>query len=241
MTENTSEIPSLNPKEVHVWIVPFDPASDPEKFRSILSETEKQRADRFHFIKDKIQFIFFHGVLRVLLGRYLKSDPARLIFSKNPWGKPELNRDGGAEKIFFNISHSNRLALMAFSRTGELGIDVEFLDAKREMESIAEKYFTSKEWEKLRGQRETLGDRALFQHWALKEALIKGIGKGLSISLREVEISWDAREKSATILNLGSNEVRGWALQILPEPAPDYVSALATSGEVTKTKIFEYR
>ena len=47
-----------------------------------------------------------------------------------PTGKPGLKRDDPGSGLFFNISHSGPLALFAFTRAGEVGIDVELPRAR---------------------------------------------------------------------------------------------------------------
>ena len=60
-----------------------------------LTAEECQRAERYVFEKDRTHFVVARGLLRVLLGRYLRQDPQHLRFTYGPYGKPALATDTG--------------------------------------------------------------------------------------------------------------------------------------------------
>ena len=67
---------SLLDGTLHVWRVEdSQPAKELEAFRSILSEDELTRAAAYRFEPDRLRFIICRGVLRKLLGAYLKRSP----------------------------------------------------------------------------------------------------------------------------------------------------------------------
>ncbi|MGO6733648.1 4-phosphopantetheinyl transferase, partial [Rhizobium ruizarguesonis] len=43
--------------------------------RDVLNEEERQRARRFVFDRDRDMYVFSHGLLRLLLARYMVADP----------------------------------------------------------------------------------------------------------------------------------------------------------------------
>ena len=77
----------LGERQVHVWVVPLD---DPEK---------KRRRELAHLAEG------------ILLASYLGVTPAMLEFERGPGGKPRLRE----EPLQFNLSHSERLALLALA------------------------------------------------------------------------------------------------------------------------------
>src|ERR1041384_4451062 len=103
--------------EVHVWLAALEPSPGA---RSLLSPEEQERADRFRFEKDQMQYTAGRAFLRTILGRYLQVPPQDLRFRYNSYGKPYLADDFASSKLQFNLGHSGGLALYAIA----LDIDV---------------------------------------------------------------------------------------------------------------------
>ena len=83
----------LGRDEVHVWRATLDQtASQIQSFLHNLAADEQARAERFHFERDREHFIVARGVLRAILGRYLKRVPECLSFCYGSHGKPALGR-----------------------------------------------------------------------------------------------------------------------------------------------------
>jgi 4'-phosphopantetheinyl transferase len=114
----------LEDDDIDVWRAELQRHSDalPALART-LSPDELARAGRFRQERDRKRYIFAHGVLRVILARYLERTPQSLSFRYGPAGKPHLAR--GA--VRFNLSHAGDLVLCAVSRTPHVGVDVEQL------------------------------------------------------------------------------------------------------------------
>jgi 4'-phosphopantetheinyl transferase len=233
--ENPAALPD---REVHVWSASL--AIDEELRRRLsdwLSDEERARAGRFYFDRDRGRFIACRGRLRALLGAYLQKAPHEIQFHYGPHGKPGLASHAGTP-LFFNVSHSHDLALFAFRRRGEIGVDVERLRPVGEAESIARRYFTPREWETLRELPTDARTAAFFRCWTRKEALLKAIGVGLSFSLNEVEVSLreDEPARLLAVPARGRPQAAEWRLDHLA-PAADYVGALA-SGDHGETLVF---
>src|SRR3954471_1862464 len=112
--------------EVHVWRAVLDlPPAAVMDLRRLLAADEQERADRFHFEQDRRHFIAARGMLRLLLGRYLRTAPEQLQFTYNPYGKPDLAAGPDAHPLRFNVSHSHGLALYAVTQGRRIGVDVE--------------------------------------------------------------------------------------------------------------------
>lgn len=119
----------LSEHEVHVWQANQNaPSSLLHRLQQLLSEEERvRRASRFAFARDRHHFIVARGVLRAILGHYLRVDPGSLRFETNAYGKPSLVQARAQPWLRFNLAHSHELALYAFSYAGEVGIDVEYM------------------------------------------------------------------------------------------------------------------
>src|SRR5688572_25749401 len=100
--------------EIHVWRASLDqPLSHLERLAQTLSADERKRAESFHFQQDRERFIVGRGLLRRILGGYLRADPSRLHFRYGPRGKPAVAERSQGRVLYFNLSHSHGLALYA--------------------------------------------------------------------------------------------------------------------------------
>src|ERR1700687_2568051 len=80
---------SLAAKDVHIWRASLEqPSAIVASLRQVLTADEQQRADRFHFEKDRRHFTVARGFLRKLLGRYLATGAGELRFTYAEHGKP---------------------------------------------------------------------------------------------------------------------------------------------------------
>lgn len=115
----------LQPDDVHVWRAPLVvPESVLEQLNQLLSERETTRATSFRFAEDRGRWIVAHGVLRILLSRYLCLDPLLLHFDFTTYGKPFLAFPVLNTPLQFTLAHSREHALYAFTYSRQVGIDV---------------------------------------------------------------------------------------------------------------------
>jgi 4'-phosphopantetheinyl transferase len=215
----------LSDRAIHVWAV-RQQAPDPvvARFESLLSADERERAGRFRFDHLRRSFILARGALRVLLGRYLDTDPAGIRFAYGEKGKPSL---ADPAPIRFNASHSGGLALYALTLGCEIGVDVEQMRPLADLWGIASRFFSAEEVAELielpEGQREA----AFFRCWTRKEAYIKALGDGLSVPLDDFAVSLRPGEPARLIhIDHDDAAAAAWTLQNL-EPAAGYAAALA--------------
>src|SRR5207248_11552001 len=83
--------PTLGPDAVHVWSAALDLDHHLlESLTPLLDPDERQRAERFHFLKDRLRYIAGRGQLRLLLGQYLGIAPEAVRLCYGPHGKPAL-------------------------------------------------------------------------------------------------------------------------------------------------------
>jgi 4'-phosphopantetheinyl transferase len=222
---------TLADDEVHTWRATLDlPLSLVEQLGGLLTADESDRAERFHFEKDRQHFIVGRGLLRIILGRYLRIAPERLRFFYNRYGKPFLAPEYGLHKLCFNMSHSGGLALFAITRNRDIGVDLERIRANLEYEEIAERFFSPEEVMGLHTIPTRMKVEVFFNCWTRKEAYIKAQGQGLSLPLDSFDVSF-APGEPATLLATRDDprEASRWTLQELA-PGQGYVGALAVRG-----------
>jgi 4'-phosphopantetheinyl transferase len=168
----------LRADDVDIWRAALDEQPDDvvRFLQTLLSVDERQRADAFFFERDRRRFVVGRGILRMLVARYVGGRPETVAFCYGPHGKPAL-RDGGG--LYFNVAHSEGLALYAFTRVGEVGIDVECMRDLPDWEQIAESAFSPHELAQLRACPPEQRRDEFFRAWARQEAVLKALGTGL--------------------------------------------------------------
>ena len=221
--------PHLTPGEVDVWSVCLD--GSPEcvaASRATLSGDECERADRFHFDRDRRRFTCARAALRRLLAEYLDAEAGELTFSYGPNGKPALSGPF-ARAAGFNVSHSHELALVAIGRDVAMGIDVEAVRSMEDADDIAIRFFSPREAGQLRSLPAALHNEAFFACWTRKEAYLKALGSGLAKPLDEFDVTFAPGETPSLVVHGDERETARWSIRGL-SPAPGYVGALVTEG-----------
>lgn len=212
--------------EVTVARLDLDP-QDLRRAANLLSDEELNRAERFVFDRDRHRFIAARAELRQQLGKRTGLSPELIEIRFGQHGKPMLANNLLDADLRFNMSHSEDLAVFAFSNEGEIGIDVEAVRAMSDYEDIAEQCFSIREREAFRllGKHEKL--EGFFGCWTRKEAFIKAIGDGLSRSLGSFDVSLrPARQGDFENVGSISYEQSEWKLFSFI-PAPTFVAAVA--------------
>lgn len=233
---------ALEQNEVHVWRAPLEQTSDKvAAFFDLLATDEQHRANRFHFAKDRRRFIVARGIMRTLLGRYLNLSPESLEFSYSSFGKPALPEIDGGQELHFNLTHSGNLALLAFTRRREVGVDVEELRENFDGLQLAEHYFSSREVAALHALPAQMHQLAFFTCWTRKESYIKAIGEGLSHPLNCFDVSLAPGEPAALLCHRHDpREISRWTLRELT-PGHGYVAAMVVEGRDWKLNCWQWK
>ena len=222
---------ALPEDEVQIWRVDLEAirAAEP-RWQALLSSDESTRASRFHFPVDCQRFVATRALLRTILGGYLATDPKRLNFFYSKKEKPSLGPPNDSVDVTFNVSHSGGIALLAFARRKEIGIDVEQVREDFDVEAIARRFFSAREQEQLAALPNDEKFEAFFRCWTRKEAYIKATGDGLSIPLHQFDVSIAPGHSNALLSTRPDNsEAALWSLREIPA-GPGYVAALCVCG-----------
>jgi 4'-phosphopantetheinyl transferase len=202
----------------------------------VLSDDERGRAERFHFERDMRRFTVSHGLLRIILGRYLGVEPGRLCFHYGTHGKPYLSPRSVHLPLQFNLSHSHELVLYALTLDRQIGVDVEYVRPIQDMEQIAARFFSPPEYAALCSLPESQKLEAFFNCWTRKEAYIKAIGDGLVHPLDRFQVSLAPGEPARLLSVEGApEEAERWVLRSLT-PVHGYIAALAVEGSDWRLK-----
>jgi phosphopantetheine--protein transferase-like protein len=145
-----------------------------------LSEQEMAKSRRFRFPRDRKSYIVVHGFLRLMVGKYLGLSPEILAFNYSLKGKPSIS--GYSRKIFFNLSHSSGVSVLAFDPDHEIGVDIEKIDEGFEYLPIVQHFFSKGEKQYIQRSEED-GVKRFYEIWTRKEAYLKAVGKGITKEL----------------------------------------------------------
>jgi len=221
--EEPPEQLTLARAEIHIWRAWLDQAAPfLDRLESLLSEDEHRRARRFRFDSHRARFIARRGLLRVILGDYLRVHPARLRFSYGPFGKPTLSvpSDAGLQ---FNASHSDTLALYAVARDCLVGVDVERARTIPQAEGVVAQFLSPREtveWLSLPRREQP---QAFLRYWTRGEAGVKASGGSIAAALalrrsRAATAGWD----QVPPFWEGGASAEAWDFV----PAPGYIACL---------------
>lgn len=223
----------LETGEAHVWLMQTDEENAAEMER-IISEDERIRAGRFRFERDKKRFVAARGFLRVILGKYLQTNPRRIEFEYNKYNKPFLSRKSQSS-IRFNLSHSEDSAVFAVTDGREIGIDIERIKPFFVDEAMASQCLTPKEIVRFRTLEKNERDLFFFDCWTRKEAYLKARGNGLSLAANRIETSLFSESPSVFFDDESEFRQRLWSFQKLPL-IPGCAAALAIEGNSPKLR-----
>lgn len=224
-----SQFPVLLPAEVHVWRFSLVVSTDRNHLlEASLDGKERERADRFRGKGLRLRFIAGRGTLRSILARYRDTLPSRIEFSYGVHGKPELKVESGG--ISFNLAHSGEIALLAVTKRGDVGVDIESLRTLDNAERIIERFFSASEQCEFLALPESERFAAFYLGWTRKEAFLKAKGTGLATRLDSFDVNLTPGQPAAILRVDDDFEAhRQWAIVDL-DPGPGYAGALVVAS-----------
>jgi phosphopantetheinyl transferase len=170
---------------------------------------------------DKCKKGFSKDILLQNLSHYFNKKISTNDLVKNDNGKPSI------AGLFFSISHSKNHLVQAFSLKSELGIDVEFIQYKRNILALAKRYFHAKEFEFLQAQSAAHACRLFYSLWSRKEAVCKAQGGRLWYYLHDNYLTAD---------NHMATTIKGLSLTQL-DCIPKFSLVIASQNSTDKIEI----
>jgi 4'-phosphopantetheinyl transferase len=159
-----------------------------------------------------------------------------VTFTYSETGKPALSAIHGSD-ICFNVSHSEDIAAFAFALRRKVGVDVECIRFDVDVEEIPRRFFSLLEQQDLAaldGQQKVEG---FFNCWTRKEAYVKAVGSGLSLPLRDFDVSLAPGEPARLLATRPvANLVSQWSMESL-ELGPGCAAAVVVEGPIEKLAI----
>lgn len=224
---------------VHLWLVDLRADLAWDAYEGALSFDEQARGDRFHFKRDRDRYCRCRSALRSILSIYSDIAPRLFRFSYGEHGKPEIAAEMNPENLQFNVSHSGNYALIGIVRQLRIGIDIEEERSNLMLSDLIKSCLSTEECRRLStlSSHEQLPE--FYRIWALKEALVKALGQGLSVSLTDFSIPvWNESSSIpvAVPAHFGQGNWCLWWLQIVE----GYSTAICLEGKPTQLRIYSW-
>lgn len=169
----TSEAKFTTENEIHIWKIPATDYTD--NTLSNLSGEERKKLAKLKNPLSKRVYFSSRQAIRKLFASYLKCSANQLEFAVHNQGKPFLFSHEQA--LEFNLSHSGDRILLAVSKSGPVGIDIEACRKLDNWEAIARKVFDQPTLQKFISSKDPEG--IFFQYWTEFEARKKLTGHGI--------------------------------------------------------------
>lgn len=223
----------IEPSEIHIWTVDLSITQSQENQNlMLLNKEEHDRAFRYQFPIHKTRFIAARSMLRIISSQYLNLNPEEIIFAYDENEKPSFQSPNPLN-LQFNLSHSENIAIYAFTIEHAIGVDIEKVQDHFKL-TLAKRFFSTQEYDDLLGFSATEQIPAFYRIWARKEAFLKAIGKGLTVPLSSFSVS--ANDVSEFI---SYEHDQNWLLMPLSIHA-DYQAAVATNQVIKKIGYWKF-
>jgi 4'-phosphopantetheinyl transferase len=226
--------------EAHVWAVrepPPGPGREAvvERCLALLTPPEVRRYERV-VRPQRALHACAHAALRAVTAAYTGLRAPQVAFTTGEFGKPYVASDPG---LRVSLAHTAHMALVAVTRDGPVGVDVERITALHDPVGMRRQVLSP--WEAARWP-ESADDAlqsGLFTHWTCKEAVLKAIGSGLAGDLTAIQVAPGARRSGPVPVHAlpADAATRTWALQLI-DLGPEYRAAVAVADGGSLVRAF---
>jgi 4'-phosphopantetheinyl transferase len=193
-----------------------------------LSPEEHTRSARFGTPALRERYVIGRATLRAALARHVDSSPDAVALSRGRRGRPQLRDPAGLD---FNVSHTDRVMVIAIARDATVGVDVERRDRVINTAGIARRCLTRAEQQALADLSEDDARRRVLQLWTCKEAMSKATGDALSAPFRKLDVA------HAPVLRLRAGPApytpEAWTLHAIAAPDEFFATLAVWSGRMS--------
>jgi 4'-phosphopantetheinyl transferase len=162
---------------VEVFIVPTEPVS--ARAVELLSAEERLRLSQMRSDAARSGFVSLRAALRSILSQRLGCPPQSVAVAVAPGGQPRAPGSGW----HVSLSHASAGGVVALSRDGPIGVDMEADRQIPDALAIARGLFHPTEWAWIARHRDDARSAAFLRVWVRKEAVVKACGTGLAARL----------------------------------------------------------
>jgi 4'-phosphopantetheinyl transferase len=182
-----ADVPRLD-TGCQVWWA--DPAEARPEHLTLLDRHEAGRRARLRQRDDRDRLVVGVALARLVLGRHLGCAPPAVRLDRTcpdcaePHGKPRVLAAGGLE---LTVSHSGARVAVAVARRHPIGLDVEQLDPRVDVDGLAEQVLSHEEAHQAARVPEPRD--WLLRYWTRKESVLKATGDGLRVPLPHLTVT----------------------------------------------------
>jgi 4'-phosphopantetheinyl transferase len=157
-----------------LWLADIDTVDETAlaPYASWLGASERRRCERFARAQRRRQFIAGRALLRLMLARLLGLAPADIALDERLGNAPVLV-GASLPAVGFSMSHSGPWVACAASLESPVGLDIERVDAGRDVLALAEHAFDPATACEVHASTGAARVQAFYRHWCLYEAGIK--------------------------------------------------------------------
>jgi 4'-phosphopantetheinyl transferase len=131
--------------------------------------------------------------------------PSDIHFSYGPHGKPALASP--LSNIRFNISHSNHLAVFAFTGGCEVGVDVELIRPDIDSELLSQRFLPHSQASTVQDAPPDQQAAVFLHHWTRIEAITKMFGYGVTGYEPSEDMSQASVPRTVHVLSFGTQAI----------------------------------
>ena len=132
----------------------------------------------------------------------------------------------------FNLAHSGGLALLAVTRSGAVGIDIERIRPLPDYDRIMRSFFSTAESEAILALPPADQLQAFFTCWTRKEAYLKATGDGITVPLDRFSVAIVPGSPPRLLHVEGApQEEARWSFHNVPLE-PGYLGVVALAGRI---------
>ncbi|MCZ9353742.1 4'-phosphopantetheinyl transferase superfamily protein [Streptomyces mutabilis] len=240
MTTARGTTPSGEDTAATVWICPDDAVPPPLADTLALHWLDRDEwaaAERRRFEGDRRQYRLAHVLVRRALSLETGLSEAELDIARSALGRPCLRPPPGgfpcgAQRLDFNLSHTEGVSALAVTRHGRVGIDVERPSriAGPGPDTVVAA-FADEERQGLRALGEGRPrERAATRLWTLKEAYVKARGIGLGLPFDSFAFMLDDAGRVAGFRPPEDDVAARWRFLAF-RAGPDAMAAVAVADD----------
>ena len=204
---------------------------------ALLGPVDLQRRSRLLRAADRQRSTAARAVVGLVLGAHTGCPPARLRIDRpcpqcdRPHGKPRL---ADVPELHFSVSHSAGCVVVAVSRDGPVGVDVEEVESweTADLDDVAVLTLAPEERAVLSRSPADVRAAVFTAYWTRKEAAVKATGAGLTAALDEIAVS--SPSTTPRVLRWGDPAAGPPPVLHVLRPPHGYAAALATARPTTR-------
>jgi 4'-phosphopantetheinyl transferase len=212
----------------HLWTLPMASLNPSalEALRQVLSDQERNHAQRFHFERDRRAYVAAHGLVRRALSWcWPDVRPPDWRFTATADGRPEVEAPTFDPKPRFNLSHSGELVACIVTAGNDCGIDVESMTRPLDLPALGPQVLAPAERAEMADAAEERRVERFVRLWTLKEAYAKACGLGLAMAFDKLAFTLG----DDGILLDGDDSDDEWTFAQWPI-APQHILSVAVRG-----------